>query len=123
VRVLGAGELVDVDRPPRGPGQPAVAGDVIGVVVGLEHVLDPDAVQPAQPQVRLDRPLGVDHGGDARASVTDEVGGAAQVLVQDLAEEHSRQLRSRYSPVKLGWRFSTKAMTPSMKSLLCPCAR
>ncbi len=36
--------------------EPAVARDVVGVVVGLEHVLDPDAVQAAEPQVGLDRP-------------------------------------------------------------------
>ena len=78
------------------PGRPreaAVARDVVGVVVGLEHVLDPDAVQAAEPQVGLDRPLRVDHRGDARAGVADQVGGAAQVLVQDLAEEHRCQLR------------------------------
>ena len=29
-------------------GEPAVAGDVVGVVVGLEHVLDPHPVQAAR---------------------------------------------------------------------------
>ena len=91
VRVLGVGELVDVDGRARRPGEPAVSRDVVGVVVGLEHVLDPDAVQPAEPQVGLDDPLRVDHRGDARAGVADQVGGAAQVLVQDLAKEHFRR--------------------------------
>ena len=73
---------------PGRPRQAAVAGDVVGVVVGLEHVLDPHAVQAAQPQVGLDRPLRVDDRRDAGVGVADQVGGAAQVLVQDLAEEH-----------------------------------
>ena len=64
VRVLGVGELVDVDGRARRPGEPAVSRDVVGVVVGLEHVLDADPVQPAEPQVGLDGPLRVDHGGD-----------------------------------------------------------
>ena len=76
---------------PGRPGQPAVAGDVVGVVVGLEHVLDPHPVQAAQPQVGLDVPLRVDHRGDARAGVADQVGGAAEVLVDDLAKEHFRR--------------------------------
>ena len=38
VRVLGLGERVDVDRRAGRAGQAAVAGDVVGVVVGLEDV-------------------------------------------------------------------------------------
>ncbi len=49
VRVLGPGELVDVDRRSGGPGQAAVSGDVVRVVVGLEHVLYLDPVEAAQP--------------------------------------------------------------------------
>jgi hypothetical protein len=40
VRVARARVAVDVDRRARGGGQAAVAGHVVGVVVGLEHVLD-----------------------------------------------------------------------------------
>ena len=97
VRVLGVRQLVDVDRRARRAREPAVAGDVVRVVVGLEHVLDPDAVQAAEPQVGLDVPLRVDHGGDARAGVADQVGGAAQVLVQDLPEQHPLSLGSARS--------------------------
>ena len=70
VRVFGPGELVDVDRRTGGPGQPAVPGDVVGVVVGLEHVLDPHPVQAGQAQVGVDVPLGIDDRGDAGASPT-----------------------------------------------------
>ena len=40
VLVVGLGDAVDVDRRAGRRGQPAVAGDVVGVVVGLEDVLD-----------------------------------------------------------------------------------
>ena len=89
VRVLGLGQLVDVDRGPGRARQAAVAGDVVGVVVGLQHVLDPDPVQAAEVQVGVDVPLRVDHRGDAGGGVADQVGGAAEVLVDYLAEEHS----------------------------------
>ena len=36
--------------------QPPVAGDVVGVVVGLQHVLDSHPVELAQLQVRIDVP-------------------------------------------------------------------
>ena len=65
VLVLGLGQLVDVDRRPGGPRQAAVAGDVVGVVVGLEHVLDPHPVQASEVEVGLDVPLRVDDRGDA----------------------------------------------------------
>ena len=88
MRVVGLGQLVDVDRRAGRACKAAVAGDVVGVVVGLQHVLDPHPVQAAEVQVGVDVPLRVDHGGDARAGVADQVGGAAQVLVHDLAKEH-----------------------------------
>jgi hypothetical protein len=65
VRVLGLGELVDVDGGPRGAGEPPVPGDVVGVVVRLEDVLDAHPVQAAQPQVGVDVPLRIDHGRHA----------------------------------------------------------
>ena len=88
VRVLGRRQLVDVDRRPGCPRQSPVPGDVVGVVVGLEHVLDPHPVQARQAQVGVDVPLRVDYRGDARGRIADQVGGAAEVLVDYLAEEH-----------------------------------
>ena len=60
VLVLGLGQLADVDRRPGRAGEAAVAGDVVGVVVGLQHVLDPHPVQAGQVQVGVDVPLRVD---------------------------------------------------------------
>ena len=88
VRVLGVGEPVDVDRRPGGAGKPAVARDVIGVVVGFEHVLDSNPVQAGKVEVWLDVPLRVDDRGDPLADVADQVRRAAQVLVDHLPEQH-----------------------------------
>src|SRR6185295_1290255 len=69
-------------------GEAAVPGDVVGVVVGLEHILDPHPVQARQVQVGVDVPLRVDHNCDPGGGVADQVGGAAEVLVDDLSKEH-----------------------------------
>ena len=66
--------------------EPSVAGDVVGVRVRLEHVADLEAVLLGEREVLLDLPLRVDHG--RLAPVGDDVGRAAEVLVQHLAEEH-----------------------------------
>jgi hypothetical protein len=50
-----------------------VSGDVVGVVVGLEHVPDPDPMQPRQSPIWLDVPLGIDHRRHARFAIGDEV--------------------------------------------------
>ena len=90
VRVLGLGQLVHVHGGAGLPHQPPVAGDVVGVVVGLEDVADPHPVQTGQAPVRLDFPLRVDHHRDAAFPVGDQVGRAAEVLVDDLAKEHGQ---------------------------------
>jgi hypothetical protein len=79
---------VNVDRRPRAASEPAVAGDVVSVVVGLQHVLDADVVQAPELEVRLDIPLRVDDDRDPLAGVGDEIRGAAEVLVEDLPEQH-----------------------------------
>ena len=88
VVVVGVGVAVDVDRRAGGRGQPAVAGDVVGVVVGLEDVLDAHAHVARELEVLVDLEARVDDGGDARVLVADQVGGAAEVVVGDLAEDH-----------------------------------
>ena len=89
VRVLGLGEPVDVDRRSGGPGEAPVAGDVVGVVVGLEHVLDSNPVQAGKVEVWLDVPLRVDDRRDPLADVADQVRGAAEILVNHLPETAS----------------------------------
>ena len=68
VVVLGRRRAVDVDgRAGRG-GQAPVPGDVVGVVVGLEHVLDAHAQVAGQAQVLVDVQARVDDRGDAASS-------------------------------------------------------
>ena len=58
------------------------------MVVRLEDVRDREAVLLREREVVLDLPLRVDHRG--LAAVGDDVGGAAEILVQHLPEEHAR---------------------------------
>ncbi len=48
------------------------------------------AVQPAEPQVGVDVPLGIDHRGDPGGDAADQIGRAAEILMDDLAEEHAQ---------------------------------
>ena len=68
--------------------EPAVAGDMVGVRVCLEHGDDPDAVVGGRVEVLLDAVRGVDDDRDTGALVADEVRGAAEVAVHELPEEH-----------------------------------
>ena len=68
--------------------KPAVAGHVVGVRVGLEDVADLDAEIAGQPQVLLDVELGIDDRRGTRVLVADQVRGAAEVVVGDLAQDH-----------------------------------
>jgi hypothetical protein len=108
VLVVRVGVAVDVDRRARGRGEPAVSGDVVGVVMGLEDVLDPHAHVAGQREVLLDVELGVDDGGDAGVLVADQVRGAAEVVVGDLAEDHQDSLRVRGRPAR------DQAITPPL---------
>ena len=88
VLVVGRGLAMDVDRRAgRGP-QPAVAGDVIGVVVGLEDVLDAHAHVARQLEVLVDLEPRIDHRRHPGLLVADQVGRAAEVVMGDLAEDH-----------------------------------
>ena len=88
VLVVGRREAVDVHRRAGRGDEPAVARDVVGVVVRLEHVLDPHAQVAGQAQVLVDVQPRVDDRGHARVLIADEVAGAAEVVVRELAEEH-----------------------------------
>ncbi len=73
--------------------QPTVAGDVVGVVVGLEDVANREAVLLGQLEVVGDVPLRIDH---RRLSVRrHDIGGAAEIVVEHLAEEHAAMVSGR----------------------------
>ena len=102
VVVVGRGVAVDVDRRAGGGGQPPVAGDVVGVVVGLEDVLDAHADVAREAQVLVDVEPRVDDRGDARVLVADQVARAAEVVVGELAEDHRTSATPRATlPVAL----------------------
>jgi hypothetical protein len=88
VVVLGLRGPVDVDAGAGGGDQPSVAGDVVGVVVGLEHVLDADAEIAREAQILVDVQARVDDRRDARVLVADQLARAAQVVLRDLAKDH-----------------------------------
>jgi len=65
-----------------------VPRDVVGVVVGLEDVLDRDPYVAGELEVPVDLELRVDDCGHAGVVVADQVGGAAEVIVGNLSEDH-----------------------------------
>ena len=91
-RVLGLGERVDRDRQPVLDREPAVPGDVVGVGVRLEHALDPNLLLRGRLDVLLDRERRVDDHRDACVTVPDQVRGAPEVVVDELAEDEHRAL-------------------------------
>ena len=74
--------------------EPPVPGDVIGVGVGLEHAHDADARFVSRFEVLLDRVRRVDQEGLPLAGVADQVGGAAEIVVDELAEQHTPEANS-----------------------------
>jgi hypothetical protein len=60
--------------------------------VGLEDVLDPDPGIAGEAQVLVDLEAGVDDGDDSRRAVADEIGGAAEVVMDELAEDHRSKI-------------------------------
>jgi len=60
--------------------------------MGLEDAHDPDAGVVGRLEILLDGVGGVDHERLAPAGVTDQIGGAAEIVVDELAEQHMRKL-------------------------------
>ena len=58
---------------------------MVGVLVGVDHMGDPQSLGGRCLQVDVDRPAGVDDHG--LAGVADDVGRTAQIGVQHLAKE------------------------------------
>jgi hypothetical protein len=72
--------------------KPAVTGDVVGVGMRLQDPEDPDVVVGREVEVLLDGVRRVDHQGFATRWVADHVGGAAKIVVDELAEQHDGKL-------------------------------
>ncbi len=69
-------------------GEPAVSGHVVGVRVRLERTDDAGVAPLGLPEVGLDRVPGVDHHRFAGVFVADQVGRAAEIVVDELAKKH-----------------------------------
>ncbi len=85
---LGLGQRMDGDRHPVLEREPSVPGHVIGVSMGLEDAHDSDVRFPRRIEVLLDRVRGVDQERLPLAGVADQVGGAAEIVVDELAKQH-----------------------------------
>ena len=68
--------------------EPPVSRDVIGMGMRLEHAGELNVVASARIQVGLDRIGRIDDDGDACMLVTDDVGSATEVVVDELLEYH-----------------------------------
>ena len=86
-RVLGVGERMDRDGKAVLERKPAVSRDMVGVRVRLEDAHDPHAFRRRGLQVLLDLRRPGRRGRPSRSPVADQVGGAAQILVDELPEE------------------------------------
>ena len=71
-------------------GEPAGAGDVVGVDVGVDHIAEAEAALREERLVLLDVDRRVDDRGLVTLAGGNQVGGAAAAFVEDLLEVHRR---------------------------------
>ena len=95
--VLRLGERVDRDPHAVLEREPAVPRDVVGVVVGLDGAHDAQPVSLGLLDVLLDRERGVDDDRLTGLLGADQVGGAAEVGVDELSKQHEMNLYVRIS--------------------------
>ena len=91
VRVLGRCGRVHVHRQPVLEREAPVTRNVVCVRVRLEHARDPDVPLLGLLEVGLDRVRGIDDHGLTRGLVADQVGRAAEIVVDELPELHEKR--------------------------------
>ena len=89
------GGRVDPDRDAVLERQPAVPRDVVGMRVRLERTHDPNPFLLRCRKVRLDRVGGVDDDRLVGLLVADEIRRTAQVVVDELPEDHGFDRNTR----------------------------
>ena len=90
VRVLGVGCRMDAHRDAVLEREPPVPGEVVGVRVRLDRADDADVALRGLLEVLLDREGRIDDDGVTGTGIADEVGGAAERVVDELREDHGR---------------------------------
>ena len=129
VRERRLGLAVDANRDPVLERETTVARDVIGVRVRLDNRHDPNLAAFRLRQHRLDVVLRIDDHRDAGVLVADEVRGTAQVVVEELLEQHGATLPALFAnypkactPVKMpgvsGGLHRSLALVPSSRACL-----
>ena len=93
-RKLGLGDRVHRDGQALLQREAAVAGNVVGVGMRLQHPDDPNAGLGRGLEIRLDRIGGVDHESLPTAGIADQIRGAAEIVVDELAKEHEPEATS-----------------------------
>ena len=94
VGILGLRRGVHVDGDAVLEREPPVAGDVVGVRVRLEDARDPHVPLGRLLEVGLDRVRGIDDHGLTRGLVADQVGRAAEIVVDELPKLHGKDPNS-----------------------------
>ena len=65
-----------------------MAGDVVGVVVRLQYVVDRNRHVPGQLEILVDLKARIDDRRHTRPDVADQVRGATEIIVRELPKEH-----------------------------------
>ena len=89
-RVLGLGGRMNGDGRLVLERQAPVTGDVIGMRVRLEDARDPNVPLLGLLEVLLDRVCRIDDHGLTRGLVADQVGRAAEIVIDELPELHEQ---------------------------------
>src|SRR5262245_1298776 len=89
MRVLRLRRGVDGDRYVVLEPEPSVPRDMVGVRVRLEHTHDADAAVVRLRQILLDLERRSDDDRRGRVLVTDEIRRAAEIVVDELREDHA----------------------------------
>ena len=90
VRVLGVGCRMDAHRDAVFECEPPMPGEVVGVRVRLDRADDADVALRGLLEVLLDREGRIDDDRVTGTGIADEVGGAAERVVDELREDHGR---------------------------------
>ncbi len=113
VRVLGVGCRMDAHRDAVLEREPPVPGEVVGVRVRLDRADDADVALRGFVEVLLDREGRIDDDGVTGTGIADEVGGAAERVVDELREDHGRARPYHRLPLFL---LKCRRMSPSARS-------